>query len=158
MDTLTFEVDTHAQTHISGIQDLQSEFNGFNQSAIQSTLFKTCVSEFAKFQQNLGRFYTRLVFCNRKLMRTDIFFTRTTKPICNFANSGVLLWKESVYSDGEQFYQYQQNVQSPLTSNHFTYATLGYSKQNTSILLFIYKKDWQCTYWCERKIKHLEIS
>jgi hypothetical protein len=23
----------------------------------------------------------------RKLMRTDIFFTRTTKPICNFANS-----------------------------------------------------------------------
>jgi hypothetical protein len=30
---------------------------------------------------------TRLVFCNRKLMRTDIFFTRTTKLICNFANS-----------------------------------------------------------------------
>jgi hypothetical protein len=33
---------------------------------------------------------TRLVFCNRKLMRTDIFFTRTTKPICIFANSGVV--------------------------------------------------------------------
>ena len=30
---------------------------------------------------------TGLVFCNRKLMRTDIFFTRTTKLICNFANS-----------------------------------------------------------------------
>ena len=29
---------------------------------------------------------TRLVFCNGKLMRTDIFFTRTTKPICNFMN------------------------------------------------------------------------
>jgi hypothetical protein len=29
-------------------------------------------------------FRCRLVFCNRKLMRTDIFFTRTTKPICNF--------------------------------------------------------------------------
>ena len=27
-----------------------------------------------------------MVFCNRKLMRTDIFFTRTTKPICNFVN------------------------------------------------------------------------
>ena len=95
LETLTFEVDTDAQTHISGVQDLQSEFNGFNQSAIQSILFKTCV----------------------------------------------LLGKESVYSDGEQFYQYQQNVQSPLTSNHFTYATFGYSKQKTSILLFIYKKD-----------------
>ena len=30
---------------------------------------------------------TRLVFCNRKLMRTDIFFTRANKLICNFANS-----------------------------------------------------------------------
>jgi len=29
---------------------------------------------------------TRLVFCNRKLMRTDIFFTRTNKPIFNFVN------------------------------------------------------------------------
>jgi hypothetical protein len=37
--------------------------------------------------QILLRTDTRLVFCNRKLMRTDIFFTRTTKPICNFANS-----------------------------------------------------------------------
>ena len=27
-------------------------------------------------------------------MRTDIFFTRTTKPICNFANSGVCNKKE----------------------------------------------------------------
>ena len=33
---------------------------------------------------------TRLVFCNKKLMRTDIFLTRTTKPICNFVNPG---WK-----------------------------------------------------------------
>jgi hypothetical protein len=47
-------------------------------------------------QTNLGRFLlrtdTRLVFCNKKLMRTDIFFTRTTKPICNFANSIVLMF------------------------------------------------------------------
>jgi hypothetical protein len=43
----------------------------------------------AKFGQILPRTDTRLVFCNRKLMRTDIFFTRTTKPICNFANSGM---------------------------------------------------------------------
>jgi hypothetical protein len=40
----------------------------------------------AKFGQILIRTDTRLVFCNRKLMRTDIFFTRTTKPICNFVN------------------------------------------------------------------------
>jgi hypothetical protein len=31
-----------------------------------------------------------LLFCNRKLMRTDIFFTRTTKSICNFVNPGLI--------------------------------------------------------------------
>ena len=41
----------------------------------------------AKFWQILIRTDTRLVFCNTKLMRTDIILTRTTKPICNFANS-----------------------------------------------------------------------
>jgi hypothetical protein len=40
----------------------------------------------AKFGQILIRTDTKLVFCNRKLMRTDIFLARTTKPICNFAN------------------------------------------------------------------------
>ena len=40
----------------------------------------------AKYGQILLRNDTRLVFCNGKLMRTDIFFTRTTKPICNFMN------------------------------------------------------------------------
>jgi hypothetical protein len=32
---------------------------------------------------------TRLVFCNRKLLRIDIFFTRTNKLICNFVNKQV---------------------------------------------------------------------
>ena len=41
----------------------------------------------AKFGQILIRTDTRLVFCNTKLMRTDIFFSRTTKPISNFVNS-----------------------------------------------------------------------
>jgi hypothetical protein len=45
----------------------------------------------AEFGQILLRTDTRLVFCNRKLMRTDIFFTRTTKPICNFANPAVFV-------------------------------------------------------------------
>jgi hypothetical protein len=40
----------------------------------------------AKFGQILLRTDTRLVFCNRKLMRADIFFTRTIKPIYNFVN------------------------------------------------------------------------
>ena len=48
---------------------------------------RSCQTWPAKFGQILLRTDTRLVFCNRKFMRTDIFFTRTTKPICNFANS-----------------------------------------------------------------------
>ena len=47
---------------------------------------QSCQTWPAKFGQILLRTDTRLVFCNRKLMRTEIFFTRTTKPICNFAN------------------------------------------------------------------------
>ena len=49
--------------------------------------FSATIAEFENCvwhdQQNLGR------FCNRKLKRTDIFFTRTTKPMCNFANSAI---------------------------------------------------------------------
>jgi hypothetical protein len=48
-----------------------------------------CQTWLAKFGQILARTYTRLVFCNKKLMRTDIFFTRTTKPICNFVNPAI---------------------------------------------------------------------
>jgi hypothetical protein len=31
-----------------------------------------------------------------------------------------VIWKESVYSDGQQFQQYQQNKQSPISSTHWT--------------------------------------
>jgi hypothetical protein len=48
---------------------------------------QSCQTWPAQFGKILLRTDTRLVFCNRKLMRTDIFFTRTTKPICNFTNS-----------------------------------------------------------------------
>ena len=48
---------------------------------------QSCQTWPAKFGQILLRTDTRLVFCNRKLMRTDFFYTRTTKPICNFVNS-----------------------------------------------------------------------
>ena len=48
---------------------------------------QSCQTWPAKFGQILPRTDTRLVFCHRKLMSTDIIFTRTTKPIsCNFAN------------------------------------------------------------------------
>jgi hypothetical protein len=40
---------------------------------------KTDCQEFTKFWQILLRTDTRLVFCNRKLTRTDIFSTRTIK-------------------------------------------------------------------------------
>ena len=30
------------------------------------------------------------------------------------------LWKDSLNGDGQQFHQYQQNEQSPLTSHHWT--------------------------------------
>ena len=46
--------------------------------------------------RTIERSPTRLVFCNRKLMRTDIFFTRTTKTICNFANSVVLMFNITI--------------------------------------------------------------
>jgi hypothetical protein len=52
---------------------------------------QSCQTCPAKFGQILLRTVTRLVFCNRKLMRTDIFFPRTTKPICNFVNSVIAL-------------------------------------------------------------------
>ena len=56
---------------------------------------QSCQTWPAKLGQNLLRTDTRLVFCNRKLMRTDIFFTRTTKPICNFTNSGIGYWNST---------------------------------------------------------------
>ena len=50
----------------------------------------------AKFGQILLRTDTRLVFCIRKLMKTDILFTRTTKHIFNFVNPGKFLLKITV--------------------------------------------------------------
>jgi hypothetical protein len=59
--------------------------------------FAKCVSPVRHDQQNLGRFLlrtdTRLVFCNRKLMRTDIFFTRTTKPILKVCRRDEKVWR-----------------------------------------------------------------
>ena len=49
-----------------------------------------------------------------------------------------LSWKESLNSDGQQFYQYQQNEQSPLISTHWIKINLVVMKncwmwwQNTS--------------------------
>ena len=51
-----------------------------------------------KIWADLLRTDTRLVFCNRKLMRTYIFFTKTTKPICNFVNPVMITY----------MYMYQQ--------------------------------------------------
>jgi hypothetical protein len=51
-----------------------------------SEMCQSCQTWAAKFGQILLSTDTSMVFCSRKLMRTDIFFTRTTKPICNFVN------------------------------------------------------------------------
>jgi hypothetical protein len=68
---------------------------------------QSCQTWPAKFGQILLRTDTRLVFCNRKLVRTDIFFTRTTKPICNFANSEIQTAKCFVPTQLSIFYQWQ---------------------------------------------------
>ena len=58
---------------------------------------QSCQTWPAKFGQILPRTDTNLVFCNRKLMRTDILFTRTTKPSCNFENSALHFIKYLMY-------------------------------------------------------------
>jgi hypothetical protein len=60
--------------HISHISSLQSSQN----SSVLSDMTKI-----------LLRPDIKSVFCNRKLMKTDIFFTRTTKHICNFVNPDI---------------------------------------------------------------------
>ena len=62
-------------------------------------LCQSCQTWPAKFGQILPRTDTSLVFCNRKLMRTDILFTRTTKPTCNFVNPAN--WSSSFRGDDE---------------------------------------------------------
>ena len=46
-----------------------------------------------------------------------IFMSRTSLQII----TNKKLWKESFKSDGQQFHQYQQNEQWPLTSTHWNY-------------------------------------
>ena len=59
------------------------EINIQGQSSRNSSVLSDVTS---KIVQILLRTDRSLVFCNRKLMRTDIIFTRTTKPICHFVN------------------------------------------------------------------------
>ena len=55
-------------------------------------IFQSCQTWPAKFGQILLKTDTRLVFCIRKLMRSDIFFTRTTKHLWNFVNPVSTFW------------------------------------------------------------------
>jgi hypothetical protein len=64
------------------------------------SVHKICQTLPAKFGQILLRTDTRLVFCYRKLMRTDIFFIRTTKPLCYFVNPEITIF---VHTIGEDF-------------------------------------------------------
>jgi hypothetical protein len=62
-------------------------------------IFQFCQTWPAKFGQILLRNDTRLVFCNGKLMRTDIFFTRTTKLFFKCTST-------SLFTDGTFFVLY----------------------------------------------------
>ena len=57
--------------------------------------------EFTKFSNKLladfARTDTWLVFYNRKLLRTDNFFTRIAKPICNFPNPDSQIYSTSYF-------------------------------------------------------------
>ena len=65
---------------------------------------QSCQTWPAKFGQILPRTDTRLVFCHRKLMSTDIIFTRATKPIsCNFANPEHNLQLWSIAYNGDAY-------------------------------------------------------
>ena len=76
---------------MTSFQTYKSNTSGDN---LRMTLHAS-MTEFAKLSVLLDitskiRTDTKLVFYNRKLMRTDIILTRTTKPICNFANSAMI--------------------------------------------------------------------
>ena len=77
------KMETEVKNSLSAILVMRKK----NQDFRVREICQSCQTWPAKFVQILLRTDSRLVFCNRKLMRTDIFFTRTTKPICNFANS-----------------------------------------------------------------------
>ena len=78
-------------TNIGSINYISRQESNSQMKARVHKMCQSCQTWPAKFGQILLRTDTRLVFCNRKLMRTDIFFTRTTKPICNFANSAPVI-------------------------------------------------------------------
>ena len=62
-------VINHPYIHIQSSQNL----------SVLSDMTSKILADFAKDWHKIG-------ICNRKLMRTDIFSTRTTKPIFNFVN------------------------------------------------------------------------
>ena len=101
----------------------------------------------------LQRIETRLVFCNRKLTQADIFFTRSTKHICNFVNpdnwwtqvpppqklNGCCLTMKSVLF--VHVLKYCLHEGHSLFHNHFN--TSKYFDYLTTLSLPIKKKTWQ---------------
>ena len=83
---------------------------------------QSCQTWPAKFGKILLRADTRLVFCNWKLMRTDMLFTRTANLICNFVNPEILV--PYFYNNIEDMHQctherMYMNIKSPWTNQYF---------------------------------------
>ena len=62
-------------------------------------------------------FYTHVLTVYINFQRKKKTFKKTTKLTGTIA---LILWKESLNSDGQQFHQYQQNEQKHLTSTRWT--------------------------------------
>jgi len=62
------------------------------------------------------------------------------------------LWKESLDSDGQQFYQYQQNVKPPLTSTHRTQKRPCHMMLEIQVLTRDRHKNVVVFYWLMRSL------
>jgi hypothetical protein len=118
---------------------------------------QSCQTWPATFGQILLRTDTRLVFCNRKLMRTDIFFTRTTKPICNFANSIVLMFNINInYTTARMDYAISARPsRTPIVIRGKSRWTQKSDRGNWFVVSS-YKP--RCSWWTAEKKKNITCS
>jgi hypothetical protein len=83
-----------------GVRDGRAQSSG--NVSVLSDMTSKIWADFAKDWHKIG------------ILRTDIFFTRTTKPICNFANSIVLMFNINM--------NYCHEADAALKKNHVSYV------------------------------------
>ena len=101
---------------------------------------------FQSVEKNHAGFYCVFMF----LMRVTITLTRLTPPYFLTGPRFVLWyfcyirsWKESLNSDFQQFYQYQQNKQPHLPSNHWTFYKRPWHMA-LEIQILALEQAWKC--------------